>query len=449
MSSTLAHPTLPTTPRLVRMPSRPPYLGRLFELRRDPLAMITRVARGYGDLVEFRVFDERVWIVSHPDLIEELLVRHRLPRDRVSHSLDTVLGQGLLTAEGEHWRRSRARMAPSFTPRQVAGYGEVMVRSAAERPPPIGRQNLHTYFSALTLDVVIRTLFGIEPANEAGSLGRMLDELMAAFEVENRTVWRFVPWAVPSPHRRRVARHVASLDALFARLIARARTSPDDATLLARLLEIRDDDGAGLSDQQLRDELLTMILAGHETTALTLTYAVWQLAEHPPLQAEVLAKVDAVVGDRPVTVDDLPQLGLVAAVVKESNRLFPPAWAVSRENDEPITLGGQPVPPHTELVASPWIVHRDPRWWRDPLAFRPERWRNGETDDLHRFAYFPFGGGPRVCIGNHFATMEAQLLLTAFLQKHRVTPEPGFAPEWVASVTVRPRHGVTATVHPR
>ncbi|MEO0605647.1 MAG: cytochrome P450, partial [Myxococcota bacterium] len=161
------------------------------------------------------------------------------------------------------------------------------------------------------------------------------------------------------------------------------------------------------------------------------------------------AEIDTVLGDRKCTTDDLRSLDGIRATVSESNRLFPPAWAVSRENRTAFDLGGVTMPPDTQFVASPWVTHRDPRWWNDPLAFRPERWRNGETDGLPRFAYFPFGGGPRVCIGNHFATMEAQLLLATFLQRYRVTADEGFEPSFFAAVTVRPRNGVWVHVHRR
>jgi len=436
--------------RLVEVPSRPPWLGRLLELRADPLAMLIRLVRTHGDFVRFRVFHERVCVVAHPDLVEELLVKHRdVGRDRVTLSLKPVLGEGLLTAEGQPWRQQRSRMAPSFTPRQVVGYGDVMVETARATAPPAGRQNLHPYFSALTFDVVIRTLFGMQPGGEAAEVAPLLDSMMDAFEIENRTLWRFVPWRVPGPHRRRVTRGVERLDAVFAGLIARARANPDERTLAARIMEARDEHGRPMGDVQLRDELLTMILAGHETTALTLTYTVWQLAEHPEIQAALHAEVDAVLGDRPCTVDDLPRLEGIAAAVKESNRLFPPAWTVARETHEPLVLGGVELPRGTQILAPQWVVHRDPRWYPDPLAFRPDRWRSGETDDLPRFAYFPFGGGPRVCIGNHFATMEAALLLATFLQGHRVTADPGFAPSFLAAVTVRPRDGVWVHVHPR
>ncbi|MEO0605111.1 MAG: cytochrome P450, partial [Myxococcota bacterium] len=282
----------PSPPRLTEVPARPPYLGRLLELRADPLAMLTRLASAYGDYVRFRVLTERIVLVTHPDLVEELLVKHRgLERDRVTHSLRPVLGQGLLTAEGDHWKQQRARMAPSFSPRQVAGYGDVMVASARAEAAPTGHQNLHPYFSALTFDVVIRTLFGMAPGGEAAEVAPLLDSLMDAFEVENRTLWRWVPWEVPSPHRVRVRRQVARLHALMDGLIARARANPDARTLVARIMEARDETGAPMADAQLRDELLTMILAGHETTALTLTYAVWQLAEHPALQEELHAEI--------------------------------------------------------------------------------------------------------------------------------------------------------------
>ncbi|MEZ4240289.1 MAG: cytochrome P450 [Myxococcota bacterium] len=284
----------------------------------------------------------------------------------------------------------------------------------------------------------------------AARVGEMLTDLMLAFEREQRSVWRFVPAWVPGAHRRRAAAHTEELQALVLSLVAERRQRPAGDDLLWRLLEARDEDGRGMDDAQVRDEALTLFLAGHETTALALSYALWLLALHPEAQAAVRAE-GAALGRRPGAAD-LGALPYTAAVVQEVLRLYPPAWGFGRETVRPVTLGGRTLPAGTHVVTMPWILHRDPRWWREPARFRPERWLPGpggapaETASLPRFAYVPFGGGPRVCIGSHFATMEAVLALSVLVAERRYRAVPGFAPKLVPSVTLRARDGVWVRV---
>lgn len=430
-------------------PTGLPVVGVLWAMKGDPLVFLTDLARRYGDLARFRVGNVTFTHVAHPDLVEELLVRRKdvTGRDIITRNLDDVLGQGLLTSDGEHWRRQRRRIAPSFQPRHLKAYGEAMVDSALQRLPEVGTRDVHADMSALTLDIVIRTLFGAEPGGEAGRVGPLLEGLMTAFETEQRTLWRLVPDWVPGRHRRQVAASTAILDRLLMDLVRRARNDDADRDdLLARLLAARDEEGQGMTDRELRDELVTLFLAGHETTALALSYALYLLAEHPEHQDAARAEVLEVVGtDRP-TVSDLKRMPLVAAALKEAMRLYPPAWGVGREALEDFELGGNLIPQGTQVSCLQWVIHRDPRFWVGPERFRPARWLNGETEDLPRFAYFPFGGGPRVCVGNHFAMMEAQLVLATLLQHRRFAPSPGYEPRLLPAVTLRPRNGVLLRV---
>ncbi|MCB9675177.1 MAG: cytochrome P450 [Alphaproteobacteria bacterium] len=426
-----------------------PVVGSPWMVGYDPLVSLPRIARSYGDLARFKVGRRRVYVVSRPDLIEEVWVRQRdkTRKDTVTRELSGVLGNGLLTSEGAHWKRQRRAIAPSFQPRHLAGYADAMVRSTAERMPEPGTLDVHELSAAITLDIVIRTLFGAEPSGEAGRVGSLLADLMGAFEVEQRTFWRFVPDWLPGPHRAKVERVRTELDALVMHLVDQGRTRGDADDLLCRLLAARDDQGHGMSDLELRDELVTLFLAGHETTALAVSFALWMLAEHPEVQERVLAEVDAL--DGTPTMADLRRMPQLDAVLKETLRLYPPAWATGREALEDIELSEGVIPAGAQAVASQWVVHRDPRWWTGASRFRPERWTNGETADLPRMAYFPFGGGERVCVGNHFANMEAMLVLATFLQQRWVAAVPGYAPDLVPAVTLRPRNGVVLQVQGR
>jgi cytochrome P450 len=432
----------PTPNARVPGPTGLPVLGSLLDIHGDPLGWLARLSRQYGPVARFNVAGLTRVLVSDPALVEDLLVRHQdhTTKDHLTRRLSEVLGDGLLTSEGDHWRTQRRRIAPSFQPRHVAGYGEVMVRSTLERLPAPGELDIHALASSLALDIVIRTLFGAEPGGEAERVGVALATLMEAFDKELRTVWRVIPAWVPGPHRAEVARAVAEIDALLHALVTRARRSDEGETLLARLLQARDQDGRGMTDQELRDELVTLFLAGHETTAIAISSALWLLAEHPEHQDRLRAEVDAL--GRDPTAADVGGLRFTDAVLRETMRLHPPAWGMGREVVRGFELGGYRLEPGTEVTVFPWGMHRDPALWVGPERFRPDRWLNGETTSLPRFAYFPFGGGPRICVGNHFAMLEGVLVL-ATLVRHRLwEPSPGFVPEWLPAVTLRPRHGI-------
>ena len=423
-------------------PRRLPVVGSPWMVGYDPLVSLPRIAQRYGDLAQFKVGRRHVFVVSRPELIEDVWVRQRdkTQKDTVTRELSEVLGNGLLTSHGAHWKRQRKRIAPSFQQRHLAKYADAMTQSTLERLPEPGEHDAHELAAAITLDIVIRTLFGAEPSGEAGEVGALLADLMGAFEIEQRTFWRFVPAWVPGDHRVRVERARERLDRLIMQLVEQGRQRGDGDDLLCRLLVATDDDGRHMDDQELRDELITLFLAGHETTALAVSFSLWMLAEHPEIQDDVLAELDALEG--PVTMKGLRSLPLLDAVLKETLRLYPPAWATGREALEPIELADGTIPTGAMIVASQWVVHRDPRFWVGPSRFRPQRWLNGETTGLPRMAYFPFGGGERVCVGAHFATMEALLVIATLLQARRVRAVSGSAPDLVPAVTLRPRNGV-------
>jgi len=429
-----------------------PVLGNLKPLKGDPLVFVTELSRTYGGLALFHVGPQKTLLISEPALIEQVLVKHRAVtvKDPITSELSEVLGQGLLTAEGETWRQNRRLIAPSFQPRHLAALGETMVDCADRAQAGIsdGVRDAHHDMMGLTLEIAIRTIFGASPEGEVAQVGPLVEELMFGFDQQVHTWRRLLPSWVPTKFRRAVGTHRAALHVIVQDLIDRKRREGLGDDLLSRLLEARDEEGKGMDDEQLRDEMLTLFLAGHETTALALSYALLLLARHPEAQARAKAELDAVLGGALPTAGDSRRLPFVDAVFQESMRLYPPAWVIGRQATQDFLLRDPSgdaaedvaVPAGTVMLMSPWAVHRDPRWYEAPLDFRPERWLEGR--ERPKFAFFPFGGGQRVCVGNHFARMEAVLVLARWLQAFEVRPVEGFELSLTASVTVRPDCGV-------
>jgi cytochrome P450 len=258
------------------------------------------------------------------------------------------------------------------------------------------------------------------------------------------------PSWLPTLRNIRAALATRRLDKIMYRIIGQRRIAGRDAgDLLSMLLHAQDEDGSRMTDRQLRDEVITLFLAGHETTALTLSWTWWLLAQHPQTEAKVHVELDAVLGGRTPTLEDLPKLRYLDRVITESMRLYPPAWGMARLAIEDAEIGGYKIRKGCGVSLSQWVVHRDPRWYESPEEFRPERWEGDLLKRLPRFAYFPFGGGPRQCIGNSFALMEAALILATIAQKFRLRLVPGHTVAPLASITLRPRHGIRVTLEAR
>lgn len=422
-----------------------PWLGSPWMIGRNPLQNLPRLVREYGDVVRVQVAGREVYFVAHPDDVEMVLQRYarQTIKDDVTRELSEVLGNGLLTSEGAFWKRQRRSIAPAFRPRQVAGYADEMVDLAHQHLDslPEGRRDFHHTTTGLTLDILVRTVFGEDPGDVSDRVGELTHELMAAFVTEQRTGWRFLPDWIPAEHRRRVDAARNELDAMILGFVERARKR-DGNDLLCALIAARDEDGQGMTDIELRDELITLMLAGHETTAISLAMAAWLLAEHPELQQRARDEVDQVLkGARP-TMASVRALPFLSAVIDETLRLYPPAWAIARQTTEPLVVGGCEIDKDARLIMSPWLTHRDPRFWVGPTRFRPDRWLNGETEGLPRMAWMPYGGGRRICVGNHFAKMEMVLVLAVLLQQRTLQTAPGFEPELLPAVTLRPTNGI-------
>lgn len=424
-------------------------VGNALQFSRDWMGFITRSARQYGDVVYYRIFRTPICLVNRPDLIETVLVTNdrNFTKSRDYRAMRRVLGDGLLTSEGNLWKRQRRLIQPAFHRARIMGYADVMT-ACAERMLASWKdgeeRDVHSDMMQLTLEIVAKTLFGAEISGDAGGIGLALGTFVHEF-VRMANLSFLLPEQIPVPGNGKLRAAVARLDEIIYAMIAERRASrqrPGD--LLDMLLEARDEEDRGMSDRQLRDEAVTLFLAGHETTALALSWTWFLLARHPEIASRLQEELDRVLAGRAPTAEDLPQLRYADMVIRESMRLYPPAWGIGRQAIEPFEIGGYRLPAKTNVFVSQWITHRDPRFFPDPTRFDPERWRDDpvRSGALPRFAYFPFGGGPRVCIGASFATMEAVLLLASIASKYQMTLVPGHRVEILPTITLRPKRGI-------
>lgn len=441
-------PLPPVAPRL-------PFLGNALAFLEDPLRFLRETRQHDGDVVGVALGPMKVTLVSHPDLVEDILVtRSRLfQKDRfLKTTLRPVLGDGLLSSEGDFWRRQRRLAQPAFHRDRVRAYADIMVAHTtrlAERWREGGTRDVHKDMMHLTLEIVAEALFGANVGDHAEAVSESLEAILA---VVSDSITLFFPFLkeLPLPRKRRYQDAIATLDKIIFGMIERRRA--DGATgddLLSMLLHAQDEDGTRMSDQQLRDECMTLFLAGHETTALNLSWTWLLLSQHRDVADRLGRELDGVLGDRAPTFADVPRLEYTSRVIAESLRMYPPAWSMGREAREDLELGGYRIERGGQVWFCPWSIQRDARWFDTPDAFRPERWAGDFAKSLHRYAYFPFGGGSRICIGQAFANMEAALILATLAREFRVeVTSPG---EVIAdpSVTLRPKGGLTARVLPR
>lgn len=423
-------------------------LGNLAEFRKDHLAFYTRCSREFGDVVQYRFGPIRITQVNHPDLIEEVLVHQsRNFHKGFGHQLiKPIVGEGLLTSEGAFWLRQRRMAQPAFKRERINAYAPAMVACTAERLDrwqPGQVIELYQEMMALTLDIAARTLFGSDMLGLTERLSTAFNTVQETFVTRFHALFNLPLW-VPTPGNLRLRHAIRELDTVIFRLIEHARTNYQDRDdLLARMMQARDEDGSQMTDRQLRDELITFVLAAHETTALTLTWTLYLLAQNPEADARLGAEIQAVLGDRPATSADMAQLPYTENVIREAMRLYPPAYGFGRKAVAATELGGYPIPAGSMVFVVPWVTHRDARYFPEPEAFRPERWTPAFREQLPRFAYFPFGGGPRVCIGAAFAMLEAVLVLATLRQRFRFILEPGQTITPTPAITLRPLPGVS------
>jgi cytochrome P450 len=429
-----------------------PFEG-LLAFWRDPTGALVRAAGRYGDVSRFRfgLYDE--YLLVHPEHIQQVLVgEHRsFTKGRALTEARRILGDGLLTSEGEWHRRQRRLMQPLFVHGCIRTYGEQMVEAGertAARWPAGQLLDVHAEMSRLTLGIVARTLFAADVEGEATEIGQALTE---AIEMLNRFMLPFsgLLERLPTATARRLRRARARLDETIYALIAERRASGGDhGDLLSLLLQARDEEdrSARMTDQQIRDEAMTIFLAGHETTAVALTWTWYLLSQNSGVETRLHEELARELDGRSPTVADLPRLTYTEQVLAESIRLYPPAWVIGRRASVDVDLDDYRIPAGAIVILSPFLTHRDARWYPEPLRFDPDRFTPEQRSLRPRYAYFPFGGGPRVCIGEGFAWMEAQLLLATLAQRVRLRSAEGQQVALHPRVTLRPRGGLPLTV---
>lgn len=444
-------PSLPPGPRGL------PILGIALQVRRDPLGTLFRLARGYGDIVRLPVMGQQRILLSHPDFVQQmLLIQHSKfhKSDITKQAVGPMLGEGLLISEGEFWRRQRRLAQPAFHRSRVNEYAPAMIHTAQQRLQQWRDGDtieVAAEMMAIALEVAVQTLFGTALSGKAEDVGHATTFLMRYSLSRARAPIR-MPRRWPTPKNRRATREFEFLDSLVYRIIDERRERQDAARrtdLLSLLMAALDVDGTQMSPKQLRDEVMTLFIAGHETTALLLAWTWYLLSENPAAESRLHAELRDALAGRAPELSDLPRMPYLHAVMKESLRLYPPAYLMARTSIAPITIGGFDFAASTTLISSQWVMHRDPRHFDDPEAFRPERWLEGLESRLPPGAYYPFGDGPRRCIGQGFALLEAALVIACVAQRfrfrlvpgHRVVPEP--------LITLRPRYGIRMVLHAR
>lgn len=418
-------------------------------LQRDPIPFFQSLARDHGDVVRFQIGRQIIILLNHPELIRDLLVvQHRsFHKSRVLQRAKIVLGEGLLTSEGEHHLRQRRLAQPAFHRDRITLYAEEMIRRAAstgERWRDGQIVDMHQEMMRLTLSIVAKTLFDAEVEEEGDEIGEALTELIDLFPLLMNPL---TPWMqrLPIPSTLRFRRAIARLDRTIYSIISERRKSREDrGDLLSILLFAVDEEGdrTGMTDKQLRDEVMTLFLAGHETTANALSWTWYLLSQHRDVATTLRRSIHDAIGDRAPGAADYPKLQSVEQVLAESMRLYPPAWAVSRLALNDVKLGEWDVPRDAVVVASQAVTHRDARWWPEPDRFDPSRFDPSQKNARPKFAYFPFGGGPRICIGEGFAWMEGVLLLATLMGRWDAELV-GESVESQASITLRPKRGMT------
>lgn len=409
---------------------------------RDSLGFFTSSARRYGDVVRLRFGPLPAFLVTGPTQVEQVLATEQRDyiRPRILRNARITFGDSMLVTSGEPWRRQRRLAQPAFAHRRIAEYGDEMVRAAEQMLDGWRdgeRRDIALEMSRLTLAIVGRCLFGVD-VDDAPEVGTSLHTMQHAFMRRLRST---VPLRddVPTPNNVRAALATRRMHHLIDDFAERARRGEDRASLLALLVEAYE--GQSDARRRLRAEAQTFLLAGHETTALALTWAFLLLSRRPDVERRLAAELDERLGGRAPTSADVADLPYAQAVVKEALRLYPPAYTVAREAKVATRLGEHSVPAGSTVLLSPWVVHRDPRWYAQPDRFDPGRWEGDLEKRLPRFAYFPFGGGPHLCIGAGFAMLEATLVLASVAQRFRLTLRPGHPIEPEPLITLRPRYG--------
>ena len=436
-------------------------LGSAAALQRDPIRFALDIWQRYGDVVRFRFLFWPAYVLYHPDQVKRVLQEnHRtysknFPMMKVAQE---IFGNGLFTNDGESWLHQRRLMQPSFHHKRLTGFSRLMSEAAnvmlecwqnidsGDAPLDIQQEMMR-----LTLRIAGLALFSYDLTNEVDRIGHTFTTLGPL--ISRYTTLPFPPLSIPTPRNRRLLAGLNTLNTIIYTLINERRkqlTDTDAPDLLSMLLSARDEEtGESMSDQQLRDEVLTLLLGGHETTAMALTWTWYLLSQHPEVERRLHTELDTVLLGQLPSVERLDALPYTRMVIQEAMRLYPPVFGFTRFAAASDEIGGYPVPAKSIIFLSAYCTHRHPAFWEEPEIFDPERFTPECSAGRPRFAYFPFGGGPRQCIGNAFAMMEAQLVLATVAQRYSLRLLPGHRVEPQVLLTMRPRYGLPMTLHPR
>jgi cytochrome P450 len=414
-----------------------------------------RCARECGDIGSYRIGPRTLLFISHPEFIEQVLVTEN--RKFIKHYalrlLRPTLGDGLLTSDGDFWLRQRRLMQPAFLKQRVESYGPIIV-NLTQKMLSTWRsgemRDLHADMMQLALSIVSKALLDVDAGEQAHGVSSAVDWIMRDFNSRFQSAVP-LPFWFPAPRNFELKRQVRRLEAVIQQIINERRADDrDHGDLLSVLVHARDEqDQTGMTDRQLRDELMTLFLAGHETTANLLSWTWYLLARHADVAAKVRRELETVLAGRTPSAADVPNLTFTEQVLLESMRLFPPAYALGRESVEECTIGGYRIPAGSTVIMSQYVMHRHPTYFNRPDEFDPDRWSNGLLRRLPKYAYFPFGAGPRMCIGNTFAMLEAMLVVATVVPRFEFALAPHRPVAPFPSVTLRPREGIHAIVHER
>jgi len=448
--------------RLTEKPTPPGPRGRrwsgsLKEYGRDTLGFLARCSRDYGDVVAYRLGHQHACLLTHPADIEQVLVADfkTLPKGLKADPqgvLQVLLGEGLLTADGQEWIRRRRIARPAFARENMAGQA-VQIAGVMERHFACWRdgetRDLHRDMTHLAVCVIGDVFLGVDIRPAFEEINQAVEVAMKEHSARLlRPIW--LPGRVPTPGKMRFRKAMHRFERVIREIIAERQTREHGGEDLLSVWLWGRPPEAGLPDEtRVRDEIATLFLAGHDTTALALSWTLHLLSQNPQTERQLIEQLEAVLGGRPPGLGDLSQLPYLESVLQEALRLYPSSWGFSRICHEDYEVGGYRIPAGTSILMSPWVTQRDPRFFEDPEAFRPERWQDGLAARLPRFAYFPFGGGPRGCIGYAFGMMEAALILGFMAQRFRFEPVAGHRVQPWPAITLRPRHGLKMIVRRR